>query len=408
MDEPLLKVRVISYGHEISTQSTWETDNVKRIYLDNAATTFPKPETVLENTIRFMRDSAGNPGRGGHYFANSSRQIVEETRRRVALFLGVADPKRVIFTSNCTDSINMVLKGYLRPGSHVIASNLDHNAISRPLESLKRAGVIELTRLPFEQGYLNLDQLKTSINHSTTLIVLTHGSNVLGTIQNLEEIAAIARAAKVLLLVDAAQTAGRIQINADSAPMFVACSAHKSLFGLPGLGILTLPENVSLPPMREGGTGTSSESVVHPDQLPERLEAGTPNVTAIASLRFALDFIESEGVEAIHRKEMELVHDLLKTIRTDDRFLIYSDPSMDPHVAVVGMNICNVPAEEAAAILDQNFGIAVRAGLHCAAVLHQQLGTLPGGCLRISPSVFNTKEEIAQLVEALHRIAEQY
>jgi selenocysteine lyase/cysteine desulfurase len=290
----------------------------------------------------------------------------------------------------------------------VIASNLDHNAISRPLESLKRAGTIQLTRIPFEDGYLNPDQLKMAINSSTTLIVLTHASNILGTVQNLEQIGAIAKSANIPLLLDAAQTAGRLSIHADSAPMFVACSAHKSLFGLPGLGILTLPENISLPPMREGGTGTASESVIHPDQLPERLEAGTPNVTAIASLRFALDFIESEGVESIHQKELELVYDLVKTIRTDDRFQIYSDPVNGPHVAVVGMNICNVPAEEAAAILDQNYGIAIRAGLHCAAVLHQQLGTLPGGCLRISPGVFNTKEEIAKLGEALHKIAEQY
>jgi selenocysteine lyase/cysteine desulfurase len=177
---------------------------------------------------------------------------------------------------------------------------------------------------------------------------------------------------------------------------------------MPGLGLLTLPENTSIRPMREGGTGTSSESVIHPEQLPERLEAGTPNVPAIASLCFALDFLEHEGVELIHRKEMELVNHLVDQLKAEERVILHSDPTKGPHVAVVALNIRNVPAEEAAAILDQKFGIAVRAGLHCAAVLHQQLGTLPGGCLRISPGLFNSKEEMDQLAKALVVIAEQY
>ena len=395
-------------------QNTSETRNKNspqrpKVYLDNAATTFPKPEGVYEKTFKFLRESAGNPGRGGHYFANASRQIVEEARNRVARFLGVRDPKRVIFTSNCTDSINMVLKGYLKPGSHVIASNLDHNAVSRPLESLRRNGLIELTRIPFEaQGYLTAESISGAVRDSTTLIVLTHGSNVLGTIQNLDDIASIARATGIPLLVDAAQTAGRIAMIADSAPMFIACSAHKGLLGLPGLGILTLPENATLRPMREGGTGTSSESVIHPEQLPERLEAGTPNVAAIASIRYALDFIETEGIETIHRKEMALIYRLVEKLRGNDRIIVYSDPEKGPHVAVVALNVRDIPAEEVSAILDQNFGIAVRAGLHCAAVLHQQLGTLPGGCLRISPGVFNSNEDIDQFAEALNQIIEQY
>jgi cysteine desulfurase / selenocysteine lyase len=381
----------------------------RKVYLDNAATTFPKPEGVYQKTFRFLQESAGNPGRGGHYFANASRQLIEETRSRLARFLGVRDPRRVIFTSNCTDSVNMVLKGYLQPGSHVIASNLDHNAVSRPLESLRQKGMIEVTRLPFdENGYLQIQSIKDSIRSSTTLIVLTHGSNVLGTVQNLDEIAAVTKETAIPLLVDAAQTAGRIAINADLAPMFVACSAHKNLFGLPGLGILTLPQDSPLPPMREGGTGTFSESLIHPEQLPQRLEAGTPNVAGIASMLFALDFLENEDIEAIHRKEMKLVDHLVEKLRSDDRIIFYSDPAKGLHIAVAALNIRNVPAEDAAAILDQNFKIAARAGLHCAAVLHQQLGTVPGGCLRISPGMFNSKEEIDQLVNALIEIAEQY
>jgi cysteine desulfurase family protein len=379
------------------------------IYLDNAATTFPKPEAVYDQTFQFLKQSAGNPGRGGHHFANASRQVVEESRQRIARFLGVRDPRRVIFTANCTDSINMVLKGYLRQGSHVVASNLDHNAVSRPLETLRRSGIIEITRVRFNpEGYVLPAWFEEAINRNTTLIVLCHGSNVLGTVQDLKALAKLSKEKGIALLVDAAQTAGRISIQADDAPMFVACSAHKALFGLPGLGILTLPENSELPPSREGGTGTSSESVIHPNDLPGRLEAGTPNVPAIASLKYGLDFVENEGMDSIHEKEMRLLNQLYSQLSDDDRFEFYSNPTLGPHVAVAALNIKAVPAEETAAILDQSFGIAVRAGLHCAAVLHQQLGTLPGGCIRISPGYFNAENDIDQLVKALKEIVEKY
>lgn len=379
------------------------------IYLDNAATTFPKPNEVYEQTFQFLKTSGGNPGRGGHHFANASRQVVEESRQRIARFLGVRDPKRVIFTANCTDSINMVLKGYLRKGSHVIASDLDHNAVSRPLETLHRNGTIEISRIHFSAGgYIAAHSVLESIKHNTTLIVLCHGSNVLGSIQDLKAITKISKEKGIPLLVDAAQTAGRIAIEADDAPMFVACSAHKALFGLPGLGILTLPENSDLQPSREGGTGTFSESIIHPQQLPERLEAGTPNVPAIASLKYGLEFIEREGMDAIHEKEMSLLNQLYSQLNDDPRVEFYSKPESGPHVAVAALNITGVPAEEAAAILDQSFGIAVRAGLHCAAVLHQQLGTIPGGCLRISPGFFNTEDDIDQLVKSLQQIAAKY
>jgi cysteine desulfurase / selenocysteine lyase len=379
------------------------------IYLDNAATTFPKPTGVLEQTFRFLVESAGNPGRGGHHYANASQQVLEESRQRVARFLGVRDSRRVIFTAGCTDSLNLVIKGYLRHGSHVIASNLDHNAVSRPLETLHRNGTIQITRIPFNSdGYLSANAIRESIRHNTTLIVLCHGSNVLGTVQDLRAISKLSTEKGIPLLVDAAQTAGRIAIEADESQMFVACSAHKALFGLPGLGILTLPENSELQPSREGGTGTSSESVIHPQQLPERLEAGTPNVPAIASLKYGLDFIEREGMDAIHEKEMKLLNQLHTQLNDDPRFEFYSKPHSGPHVAVAALNIKAVPAEEVAAILDQSFGVAVRAGLHCAAVLHQQLGTIPGGCLRISPGFFNTEDEIDQTAKALKQIAEKY
>jgi len=373
------------------------------IYLDNAATTFPKPGSVYEMSFQFMKGRAGNPGRGSHVFANASAEMVEACRRKTARFFGVEDFKRVVFTHNCTDSINMVMKGLLNPGDHVIATNLDHNSVSRPLQNLSQKGV-EITRLPFEKsGKVPADRCRNAIRENTALIVLNHGSNVLGSVQDWTSFLG----SGIPLLLDAAQTAGRVPITAGNLPVFVACSAHKALFGMPGLGILIVPSGSALRAWREGGSGSASEKLEHPSELPMHLEAGTPNFLSIASLFYGLEYMEQEGIERIHRKERQLARLLVEFLRSDARFELYSHFG-DNDLAVLAFNIRGVPPEEAAAILDQRFGIAIRAGLHCAAVLHQQLGTLPDGCLRVSPGYFNTPIEIAALIEALSTIVEGY
>jgi cysteine desulfurase/selenocysteine lyase len=374
------------------------------IYLDNAATTYPKPEEVYAQTFRFMKEGAGNPGRGSHHFSTVSAQMVENARRQVARFFGVAEYQRVIFTYNCTDSINIILKGYLKSGDHVITTHLDHNSVSRPLESMIRDRQIQVTRASFGPGgSIDRQRYSNAIRDNTTLVILNHGSNVLGTVQNSE----LFLREGVPVLLDAAQTAGRIPISLKNHPVFLACSAHKSLFGMPGLGILVVPKDFPLAVWREGGSGTASEELSHPAELPMHLEAGTPNFLGIVALSHGLNFIEKEGMEKIHRKEWNLARILFDYLQSDPRFHVYSRLA-EQDLAVLAFNLRNAPPDEVAAILDQRFGIAVRAGLHCAAVLHQQLNTLPDGCLRVSPGYFNTEEDVAILIEALKLIADGY
>lgn len=378
------------------------------IYLDNSATSFPKPSEVYESTFRFMKESGGNPGRGAHFYSSASSQVLNTTRREVAQFFGVENSRRVIFTFGCTDSINIVLKGFLKSGDHVIASNLDHNSISRPLNHLAKKLPLELTRLPFDsRGRLDPEGVRKALQKNTRLIVLTHGSNVLGSVQPLQTFGEIAREANAFLLLDAAQSAGRIPIHLGSLPVFLVCSGHKALFGMPGVGILTVPEGAHLEKWREGGTGTDSENLDHPEELPMLLEAGTPNFLGIASLQSGISFLTKTGVGTLHAAESRLVRPLRSFLADDSRFVLYS-PDEGDALPVVSFNLGKAPAEELAAILDQEFKIAVRAGLHCAAVTHAQLKTSPRGCVRISPGYFNTREEIDSLLAALQRIADVY
>lgn len=379
------------------------------IYLDNAATTFPKPPSVYERTFRFIREACGNPGRGGHALSVAAGSAVEDARRGIARLLGVSDPMRVVFTAGCTDSINLALHGLLHPGDHVVASSLDHNALSRPLEFLSRSKNVEITRLTFgPDHHLDPAAVRSAIRHNTKIVVLTHGSNVLGCVQPLSPIIEAVRAAGVPLLLDAAQTAGRIPVQEKDAPVLIACAAHKGLYGLPGLGVLTVPAGVTLEKWRLGGTGTVSESLDHPEEMPMRLEAGTLNAPAIASTGYGVEFIESEGMERIHAHEVSLANRLMEFLEADDRFEIYSRPVSKDSLAVVAFNLRGVVSQEISAILDQAFGIAVRGGLHCAAAVHRQLGTVPDGCVRVSPGYFNTTDEIDTLTAALAQIAGSY
>ena len=250
--------------------------------------------------------------------------------------------------------------------------------------------------------------VRKSIRNNTTLIVLNHGSNVIGAVQPLAPFLEIAHEGRIPILLDAAQTAGRIPIEVGDAPVFVTCSGHKGLYGMPGTGILTVPKGYELSKWREGGSGTASESLHHPAELPMRLEAGTPNFLGIASLSYGVDFIEQQGMFAIHDQEMKLAKSLESFVLSDRRFVLYSQLDAGRSMACVSFNIHNAPPVEVAAILDQRFGIAVRAGLHCAAVLHQQLGTAPEGCIRVSPGFLNKGQDIDQLSNALREIADGY
>ncbi|MEW5978042.1 MAG: aminotransferase class V-fold PLP-dependent enzyme [Acidobacteriota bacterium] len=376
------------------------------LYLDNAATSYPKPPGVYDVLGQYLLGAGANPGRSGHRMAVQAERAIEETRVLVARMFGLNDWRRVIFTLNTTDSLNLAMKGVLRSGDHVITSLLEHNSVSRPLQRLFQDHVISLTQLPFSgEGFVEPDEVRRAIRPETRLIVITHVSNVLGTIQPIEQIGRIAHEAGVLFLVDAAQSAGVLPISMDAWNIdLLAMPGHKALMGPPGVGILLAGERVQLAPWREGGTGGNSEDPVQPEDWPFRLEAGTPNTVGIAALRAGLEFVLKEGLDKIAQHERSLGSRLIEGLRDDPRVRVYGTLRSENRTGPISINLQPYTSAEAAAALDQGFDIAVRPGLHCAPYAHRQLQTLPEGALRISPGYFNTESDIDRCLEALREL----
>ena len=382
------------------------------VYLDNAATSFPKPECVYQTLDRYARTSLANPGRAGHRMAKAAEHALDQTR--VALnrfFLGEA-PERWIFTLNCTDALNMAIKGILRTGEHVITSDLEHNSVSRPLRRLEKDGVITLTRLESQGGYLEPDQVRQALRPETRLVVLTHAANVLGTVQPIEAIAPIVRDAGALLLIDAAQSAGVVPIDLKSTPIdLLAFPGHKALYGPTGTGVLYVGPRANLRPWREGGTGGDSKSEIQPDQLPYRLEGGTPNALGIAGLAAGLDWVTKRGLEPNRVHEVNLLQAVVDWVDAEGKSLGWRVAGKwNPATHVGALSLITPDREDfhpqiISEILDTSFGIAVRAGLHCSPYAHKSLGTFPDGTLRLSPGPFNTQEHIETLLGALQSIS---
>jgi cysteine desulfurase / selenocysteine lyase len=381
------------------------------IYLDNAATSFPKPESVFKGMEAFVRSSAANPGRSGHRRAVEAEAMINETRRLVARLFGFSRPERVVFTLNATDALNMAIKGVLRPGDHAITSELEHNSISRPLNQLERAGTIALTRLSANKDHvIDPDDVARAFRPSTRLVALTHASNVTGTIQPIDAIGKIVRSRDALFLVDASQSAGVVPISMEKDSIdLLAFTGHKSLLGPTGTGGLVVGERVEVSPWREGGTGGDSSSPVQPSELPHRLEGGTPNVFGIAGLREGLRLLLDRGVENVLNHERRLLAEFYRSIHNPDQFFWYgADKSIakngDGRVGIVGINLPGFAPAELAAILDERFDIAIRAGLHCAPYAHKHLGTFPEGFARFSVGFLTSIEDLQQAANALNEI----
>lgn len=377
------------------------------IYLDNAATSWPKPESVYCTMDEFLRKKGGNPGRGSHSLAVAARGVVEETRMLVARLINAPAIERVIFTLNCTDALNLGLKGLLRPGDHVITSGLEHNSVVRPLSKLEREGV-KVTRVPPapEGGVVRAKDIEAAITKTTKLVAMTHASNVNGVIQPIAEYGAVARQHNLILLVDAAQTAGKHPINVEESNIdLLAFSGHKGVFGPPGTGVLYVGHRVTLDSIREGGTGSSSEMEEQPDELPYRYESGTANSVGISGLGAGLKFIFSEGLEQICRHEQDLIDSLMRGLSLIPGVVVYGAQDRLRQAPVISCNIKGYEPGEVGAILDQAFDIKVRTGLHCAPAAHRTLGTFPLGTIRFSPGYLNTPEDISQTLEALRKIA---
>jgi cysteine desulfurase family protein len=382
------------------------------IYLDNAATSYPKPEAVYDAITAFARASGGNPGRAGHHLAVEAEAMIDDTRRHLARLFGAPRPERVVLALNATDALNMAIKGVLRPGDHVITSVLEHNSVNRPLNRLEHDGVVTVTRLPAGADHLIDPQaVAAAWRPATRLVALTHASNVTGTVQPVAEIGRLVRERDGVLLVDAAQTAGVVPLDVErDAIDLLAFTGHKGLLGPTGTGGLVVGGRVELAPWRDGGTGGDSASPLQPEELPYRLEGGTPNVFGIAGLRAGVRVVLDEGAEAIGARERALVGSFLEGLATPERFAFYGaddDYLRRDGVGRVGLlsfNLAGYAPAELGLLLDQSFGIAVRSGLDCAPYAHRHLGTFPDGAVRLSVGYLTTADEVARAAEALNEI----
>jgi cysteine desulfurase / selenocysteine lyase len=376
------------------------------IYLDNAATSFPKPEGVYAAMDRFARHSLANPGRSGHRMALESEHALEDARHRLNRFFNGRNPDRWAFTLNCTDALNMAFKGVLNDGDHVITTDLEHNSVSRPLVAMSEAGRITLTRIPADgSGTIDPEAIRAAITPKTKLVALTHASNVLGTVQPVAEVGRIVRERDLLYLVDAAQSAGVLPIDVQGMCIdLLALPGHKSLLGPTGTGALYVGPRANLRPWREGGTGGDSLTPTQPSDFPHYLEGGTPNVLGVVGLVAGLDFVEERGVEAIRKHEVELCERLRNALAELPGFEVFGHTDASRRVGALSFRCEILPAPELAGVLDQSFEIAVRPGLHCAPYIHKSLGTAPDGLVRVSPGPFNTTADIDRLISALREI----
>jgi cysteine desulfurase / selenocysteine lyase len=383
------------------------------IYLDNAATSYPKPEEVYRGMESFVRASGANPGRGGHRRAVEAEAMIDETRRLLARLFGVPRPERIVFAHNATDGLNMAIKGVLRPGDHAITSVLEHNSVSRPLNQLEKEGLIALTRLPASAEHLiDPDEVRRAIRPNTRLVALTQASNVTGTIQPTGAIGPIVRERGALFLVDAAQSAGVLAIDVEKDCIdLLAFTGHKALLGPTGTGGLVVGERASVRPWREGGTGGDSTRPVQPEEFPHRLEGGTPNIFGIAGLREGVRLLLERGVESILAHERALVKTFFTSLQHPERLQWYgadrtiADRDGEGRVGLVGVNVPGFAPSEVGAVLDEQFDIAVRPGLHCAPYAHKHLGTFPQGTVRLSVGILTTADEVRQAAAAIDEIA---
>jgi cysteine desulfurase family protein len=377
------------------------------IYLDNAATSFPKPEAVYQAMDRFARSRLANPGRAGHKMALAAERELDDTRHLLNQFFHGDGPERFIFTMNCTDALNMAMKGVLAEGDHVVTTDLEHNSVSRPLRAMELAGRITLTRVRADGGgTLDPDDIRRAFTPRTRMVVMTHASNVLGTVQPVSEVGRLVRERDLLLLVDAAQTAGVVPIDLQAMAIdLLAFPGHKSLFGPTGTGGLYAGPRVRVGAWREGGTGGDSSSETQPREYPYFLEGGTPNVLGVAGLAAGVRFVLERGLAAIHSHEVELTERLWRRLDELGAYRVHGHREHSRRVGTISLSTDALPAPEIGGILDQHFDIAIRPGLHCAPYIHRSLGTFPDGTVRVSPGPFNTVEEIDRLGSALAEIA---
>ena len=399
-------------------------------YLDNAATTWPKPEVVYTTMDQLFRRYGVNPGRAGHEMAVEAERIIVETRRMLADFFNFAgDPNRVVFTQNATDSLNIVMSGLLDKDDHVISTRIEHNSVIRPLNHLERDRGVQVTRVGRDaQGYIDPDDIRHAIRANTRLVVVNHASNVLGSVQDIKAVGEICRDSHALFVIDTCQSAGVLPIDMEELGIDVLTfTGHKGLFGPMGIGGMLIGEHVDIPPHRVGGTGVDSITEFQPDNYPNHLEAGTINFPGIAGLNAAQKWFAELGHEQagdtheklshgqtcraaldhIERRELAHVNHLVSAFEAMDGVTVYGPRGNGPRVATLSINIDGLPADQVGVMLDADYYVCVRAGLHCAPLVHIDEGTLEqNGTIRFSPGYFTDDEDLEQAVTGVAELAE--
>jgi cysteine desulfurase family protein len=378
------------------------------IYLDNAATSWPKPPEVLKAMTDVLERAGGNPGRSGHRLSIAAARVIYDTREAIARFFGISDPLRVIFTGNATHAINLALRGILKPGDHVVTSSIEHNAVMRPLRQLERQGIRLNIVHCASDGSLDMRDLASAVNASTRLVVMTHASNVTGTLLPVAEIASIAHKAGALLLVDAAQTAGVIPIDMKAMGTdFLTLTGHKELQGPPGIGALVIADHVDasqIEPLIRGGTGSRSDSEEQPDDLPDKFESGTANLVGIAGLGAGLKWVMDRGIDEIRDHLKKLSRTLIYGLSALPKVKLYGSLDPERSVAIVSFTVADKSVSEIGLRLDEEYGVLSRVGLHCAPAAHRTIGSFPEGTVRLAPGVFTTINDVEEAIQAISRV----
>ena len=377
------------------------------IYLDNAATTMQKPEEVIEAVVQAMH-SMGNAGRGAHSASLEASRTIYDTRELLCRFFGGTDPRRLVFTSNSTESLNIAIKGLFEPGDHVITTMLEHNSVLRPLYEMEERGV-ELTIIPADKkGVIDYNDIEKAIRPNTKAVVCTHGSNLTGNLVDIERIGKITRKNGLLLLVDASQTAGVFPIDVEKMQIDVLCfTGHKGLLGPQGTGGMYVKEGIQIRPLKSGGSGVQTYSKSHPAEMPTALEAGTMNGHGIAGLHAAVEYIQRTGIDQIRKREQECMKRFYEGVIQVPGVKVYGDFDDMNRCAIVSLNIGDYDSSEVSDELLTEYRISTRPGAHCAPLMHEALGTVEQGAVRFSFSHFTTDEEVDTAIKAIRELAEE-
>jgi cysteine desulfurase family protein len=376
------------------------------IYLDNAATTYPKPKTVYQSVMRAMTEYGANPGRGSHAMAIEGARVIYETRELMAQLFNLDDPMKVIFTFNATDGLNQAIKGVLNPGDHVITTTMEHNSVLRPIKELEKYGIENTIVQCAKDGSLDVEKIEANIKINTKLVVTTHVSNLTGTIMPVEKIGQLCKRKNILYLVDGSQSAGVLDIDMKKFNIdLLVVPGHKGLLGPQGTGALLINCDTEIKQLKEGGTGSESSSMFQPNFYPDKLESGTHNLPGIAGLNAGLKYILSKGTKSIYSHEKELLDIFINELRKNPKIEIYGPKDINLRCGVVPINILDIDSSEVAFKLDNEYNIAVRPGLHCAPLAHKTIGTEKIGAVRFGIGPFNKKTDILSAVRALNEIS---